>query len=266
MRIVITGASRGIGGALADLLRRRGDSVWSISRSADGPHSSKCDVAEWPQVAAARDAVAAGWDSIDAIICAAALQGEIGPAMSADPLRWSGTVRANLDGPCFVIRAVWELLRKSQRRGKILCFSGGGATSARPGFSAYAASKTALVRLVENLAAEWADEPVDINAIAPGAINTDMTREIVATGAHIAGAEEFARASRQLQDGGQPMERVSALVEWLLSNESDGVTGRLLSAQWDAWETLATYRESIAKSDVFQLRRVLPSDRQLTSS
>jgi len=158
------------------------------------------------------------------------------------------------------------LLRKSKRRGKIVCFSGGGATSARPGFSAYAASKTAVVRLVENLATEWKDEPVDINAIAPGAINTDMTREIVAAGAPAAGAEEFARASRQLQEGGQPIERVCALVEWLLSSASDGINGRLLSAQWDAWETLATHRESIAGSDVFQLRRVLPADRPLTSS
>jgi 3-oxoacyl-[acyl-carrier protein] reductase len=263
MRIVITGASRGIGGALAGLLRKRGNDVWSISRSAEGMQCSKCDVAEWSQISAARDVVAANWDSIDAIICAAALQGQIGAAMNADPVRWSDTVRANLHGTFFVIRAFWELVRKSPRRGKIICFSGGGATSARPGFSAYAASKTAVVRLVENLAAEWKNEPVDINAIAPGAINTDMTREIVASGPHAAGAEEHARAQRQLQEGGQSMDRVAALVEWLLSSASDGINGRLLSAQWDNWENLPALRESIARSDVFQLRRILPSDRAL---
>ena len=263
MRIVIAGASRGIGRAIAEVLRGRGDEVWTLARNADGPFSTRCDVAEWAQVAAARDAVAAQWGAVDAVICAAAIQGELGAAMAADPERWSETVRVNLDGTFFVIRAFWELLQKAPRRGKIVCFSGGGATKARVNFSAYAASKTAVVRLVENLAAEWAGAPVDINAIAPGAITTDMTRETAAHGPELAGHEEYEAACRQIEQGGQSLERALGLVQWLLSEKSDGISGRLLSAQWDAWETLGDHRAELAAGDVFQLRRIIAKERSL---
>lgn len=263
MRIVIAGASRGIGRALAQHFRGRGDSVWLLARKVDGPFSSRCDVADWAQVEAARQAVAAEWGSVDAVICVAAIQGELGPAMEADPSRWSETVRVNLDGTFFVVRAFWELLRKAERRAKVVCFSGGGATKARANFSAYAASKTAVVRLVENLAAEWVGLPVDINAVAPGAITTDMTRETAARGAEQAGREEYEAARRQLEQGGQSLERAVGLVQWLLSEESDGITGRLLSAQWDAWESLPAHRESLAATDVFQLRRIIAQERSL---
>ena len=253
MRIVIAGGSRGIGKALADYFRGRGDDIWVLARTSTPP----CDVADWAQVAAARDAVAAQWGSVDAVICAAAIQGAIGPAMSADPARWSETVRVNLDGTFFVLRAFWELLRQAPRRGKVVCFSGGGATKARANFSAYAASKTAVVRLVENLATEWRGLPVDINAIAPGAITTDMTREAVARGPELVGHAEHEAARRQLEEGGQSLERAIGLVEWLLSEKSDGLTGRLLSAQWDDWENLSANRDKLAESDAFQLRRVL---------
>ena len=259
MRIIITGGSRGIGRALADHFRERGDEVWGLARSADTP----CDVADWAQVAAARDQIAAHWDHVDAVICAAAIQGEIGRAMAADPARWSKAVRVNLDGTFFVLRAFWELLRKAPRRGKVVCFSGGGATKARANFSAYAASKTAVVRLVENLAMEWTGLPVDINAIAPGAILTDMTRETVARGADLAGREEYDAARRHLDEGGQSLERAVGLVRWLLSEASDGITGRLLSAQWDDWENLPTHRAELAASDTFQLRRVLAKERTI---
>jgi NAD(P)-dependent dehydrogenase (short-subunit alcohol dehydrogenase family) len=263
MRIVVVGASRGIGRAIAEHFRALGDEVWTLARNADGAFSSRCDVADWAQVAAARDAVAAHWDSVHAVICAAATQGEIGAAMSADPLRWSETVRVNLDGTFFVIRAFWELLQRAPRRGKIVCFSGGGATKARVNFSAYAASKTAVVRLVENLAAEWAGEAVDINAIAPGAINTDMTRETAARGPALAGRDEYEAACKQLEQGGQSLERALGLVQWLLSEKSDGISGRLLSAQWDAWENLADHRAELAGGDVFQLRRIIAKERSL---
>lgn len=259
MRIVISGASRGIGLALAEFFRSRGDDVFCLSRNT---HPS-CNVADWEAVLAARGALPESWTSVDAIVCAAAVQGEIGPAMEVDPVRWGETVRINLDGTFNVIRAFWGLIRKCDGRGKVVCFSGGGATKARPNFSAYAASKTAVVRLVENLAAEWSELPVDINAIAPGAITTDMTRETAASSAKLAGDEEHRAALRQLAEGGQSMERAIALVDWLLSARSDGISGRLLSAQWDPWETLSTHRVELAATDVYRLRRILPKERSL---
>jgi len=263
MRILVTGASSGIGQHLARRLAAQGHEVHGLARSPQKADfaTTRCDVSDWAQLQQARDAVAAGWPHLDALICAAAIQGAVGPAMSLDPDAWSRTVRVNLDGTFFTIRAFWMLLRANPRRAKVLCFSGGGATKARPRFSAYAASKTAVVRLVENLAAEWVGVPVDINALAPGAINTAMTSETVRLGPELAGAAEFEAAQRQLAAGGQSIEKVDGLVDFLLSEKSDGLTGRLLSAQWDDWLKLCEQRAMLEQSDIYQLRRILPGER-----
>ena len=263
MRLVITGTSSGIGRHLAEQLAAEGHEIWGLARSVQSAAfaTSVCDVADWAQVESTRNAVAKAWPQVDALICAAAIQGAVSPAMEADPRAWSETVRVNLDGTFFAIRAFWDLLGAGARRAKIICFSGGGATKARANFSAYAAAKTGVVRLVENLAAEWAGLPVDINAIAPGAINTAMTRETVRLGPERVGREEFAAAQRQLESGGQPMAKAHGLVEFLLSEKSDGLTGRLLSAQWDDWAGLGAHAAMLAASEIYQLRRILPEER-----
>lgn len=265
MRILISGTSSGIGRHLADRLTAEGHEIWGLARSPQHAHfmTSVCDVANWAQVLRARDSFEQRWNSVDAVICAAAIQGAIGPAMQADPNRWSETVRVNLDGTFYVIRAFWELLRAAPRRAKVICFSGGGATKARPNFCAYAASKTGVVRLVENLAAEWSELSVDINALAPGAINTVMTRQVVRLGARVVGLEEFETAKRQLESGGQPIGKVDEIVEFLLSGKSDGISGRLLAAQWDDWRALPAATARLAASEVFQLRRIVPEDRAM---
>ena len=255
MRIVLSGSSSGIGRALADALTVEGHEVLGLARSSQPQAqfaTAVCDVASWEAVSR----LALPWPQVDAIICAAAIQGEIGPAMSVDPECWSATVRTNLDGTYFLLRALWAQLSNESRRAKVICFSGGGATKARPNFSAYAASKTAVVRLVETLAVECAG--LNINAIAPGAINTRMTEQ---TAQSVGAGPEVEAAQRQLTTGGQPIEKVLELVKWLLSAESDGITGRLLSAQWDPWQTLAKKRERLADSEIYQLRRILPEER-----
>ncbi len=263
MRIVITGTSSGIGCHLAEQLAAEGHEIWGLARSVQSAAfaTSVGDVADWAQVASARNAVAKAWPQVDALICAAAIQGAVNPAMEADPRAWSETVRVNLDGTFFAIRAFWELLGAGARRAKVICFSGGGATKARANFSAYAAAKTGVVRLVENLAAEWSGLPVEINAIAPGAINTAMTLETVQLGPERAGREEFAAAQRQLESGGQPIAKVQGLVEFLLSERSDGISGRLLSAQWDDWANLGAHTATLADSEIYQLRRIVPEER-----
>ena len=263
MRIVITGTSSGIGLHLAGQLAEQGHEIWGLSRSVQNAAfpTSVCDVADWTQMENARDAVEKVWPQVDALICAAAIQGAVGPAMQTDPRAWSDTVRVSLDGTFFTIRAFWDLLGVGARRAKVICFSGGGATKARANFSAYAAAKTGVVRLVENLAVEWTGLAVDINAIAPGAINTAMTQETVRLGPERAGRTEFEAAQRQLETGGQSIAKAQGLVEFLLSAKSDGLTGRLLSAQWDDWANLAVHTATLAPSEMYQLRRILPEER-----
>ena len=281
MHLVLTGSSTGIGRALAERLLSRGHHVWGLARSDQSDFAAlypafrhtRCDVSDYSAVAAAASAYAAAWPQLDAVICAAGLQGEIAPALTADPLKWSATIRANLDGTYFALRAFASLLVQpapTASRKKIICFSGGGATKARVNFSAYGVAKTALVRLVETIAEENRDQPLDINALAPGAINTRLTDEVLALGPSVVGAAEYAAAQKQKAAALVPtsgaiadpaLTRALDCVEWLLSPASDGITGRLLSAPWDPWPTLGAHRATLAASDVYTLRRIVPEDR-----
>jgi 3-oxoacyl-[acyl-carrier protein] reductase len=269
MRLLLTGSSSGIGRALAERLLAHGHQVWGLARSdqqdfaAQNPafRASRCDVAEWTQVSAAANDVSATWGHLDALVCCAGLQGEVGPALATDPEKWSATVRANLDGTYFALRAFAPLLRAAPRRAKIVCFSGGGATKPRPNFSAYGVAKTGVVRLVETIAEEERDRPLDINALAPGAINTRLTDEVLALGPAVVGTAEFAAAQKQKSSGGGSLEKALACVEWLLSPASDGISGRLLAAPWDPWPTLDARAAELAPSDIFTLRRIIPEDR-----
>jgi len=152
---------------------------------------------------------------------------------------------------------------RAHRYGKIVQLSGGGATSPLPRISAYAASKAAVIRFAETLAEETRGDGIDVNAIAPGALNTRLLDQVLEGGAEAVGPEFHARAVRQKQEGGAPLERAAALAVYLASAASDGLTGKLLSAVWDPWETLGEHRADLDGSDVYTLRRIQPSDRGL---
>lgn len=270
MKIVITGSSSGIGRRLVEFLLQQDHQVWGLARSDQSEFAEKnaarffplrCDVSNWEKVSRAAEGVSAATDSIDGLIACAGIQGAMGPAIEIDPLEWSQTVRTNLDGTFFAFRAFYPLLSHAERRAKVVCLSGGGATKARPNFSAYAVAKTGVVRLVENLAEELRGAPIDINALAPGAINTAMTEEVLALGPKIVGETEYRAAIKQKENGGSSFDKARDLVAFLLSPKSDGISGRLLSAPWDPWPLLDTHAAALAKSDIYTLRRIVPEDR-----
>jgi 3-oxoacyl-[acyl-carrier protein] reductase len=283
MNIVLTGSSTGIGRALAIRLLSRGDRVWGIARSDQSSFAaeqggrfqfSRCDVANWAEVERTAADVGGAWSHVDALVTAAGAQGEVGLALSADPARWSATVRANLDGTYFSIRAFAALLTKTPARAKIVCFSGGGATKPRARFSAYGVAKTAVVRLVETIADEERGRPLDINAVAPGAINTRLTDEVLALGPSVVGEAEYSAAQKTkaaAHGSDTPGEaaqhaalgKALGLVEWLLSPASNGISGRLIAAPWDPWPTLDQRATELASSDIYTLRRIVPEDRGL---
>jgi len=273
MNIVLTGSSTGIGRALAQRLLAHGHQVWGMSRSDQSDfvaqhggrfRASRCDVGNWPEVQRTAAEVAAAWPHADGLITCAGLLGELGRALSCDPAKWSATVRANLDGTYYTLRAFDGLLARAARRAKIVCFSGGGASKARPRFTAYGVAKTGIVRLVETIADEERGRPLDINAIAPGGINTRLTDEVIARGPDVVGEAEFLAAKRQKETGGHPMGTALDLIEWLLSPASDGISGRLIAAQWDPWSKLDRRAADLAATDIYMLRRIGPEDRGRT--
>ena len=263
MNLVITGSSSGIGKFLADSLASKGHTVCRLARSPQDGFSFQCDVSDWPALEKCAQKIMAKWKAIDALICCAGVQEPIGRAMDIDPTAWGSNLAVNLDGTFFSIRAFYSLLCHAQRRAKVICFSGGGATSLRPNFAAYGVSKTGVVRLVETLAAEWEKLPLDINAVAPGAIFTRMTEQVLAQGAAVVGKAEFERASKQSRDNAAELAKVLGLVEFLLSPRSDGISGKLISAVWDPWEKLDQFKNDL-NSDIYTLRRITPKNRGKT--
>jgi len=264
MQLVVTGSSSGIGRFLVERLIEKGHHVWGLARSDQSAHRSKsfspvrCDVTKWEDVERAGREVQG---PIGALICCAGIQGAVGFSMDLDAHAWSDTVRANIDGTFFPMKAFYSRLIAGPGHGKALFFSGGGSTGPRAMFSAYGAAKTAIVRLAENLAVEAREKNhlIDINAIAPGAIATAMTDEVLQMGPALAGQKEYDAAKKTKDQSAEAtLGKVWGLIEVLLSSDSDGLSGKLISAPWDPWQSFAKTKGDLMKSDIFTLRRMVP--------
>ena len=265
-RAVVTGAGRGIGAAIAEALAAAGARVALLARSddelravADGIAArggealvERVDVADEGSVDAAFASIRRAWGGVDILVNNAGVQGAIGPLHEVDVAYWWRAVEVNLKG-CFLCSRQVLPGMIEQRGGKIINLSGGGAVSPRPFFSAYSASKAAVVRLTETLAAEVRDYGIDVNAIAPGAVNTRMLDERLDAGQR-AGQAEIEADKKLVADGGTDPQRPAALVVYLASTRSDGLSGRLLAALWDPWEGLDV--EAVMASEAYTVRRL----------
>jgi len=195
------------------------------------------------------------------LVSNAGVQGPAGRLDRSDWAQWVRTIEINLFGSVLPARAlVPHFVERGY--GKIVQLSGGGATAPMPGLSAYAASKAAVVRFAETLAHELLEHRVDVNALAPGALNTRMLEQVLAAGPQAVGAEYYRRALAQQRTGGVPLSRGAELAVFLGSAASDGITGKLLSAVWDPWPELPG-RGAELDSDIYTLRRIVPADRGL---
>jgi NAD(P)-dependent dehydrogenase (short-subunit alcohol dehydrogenase family) len=263
LHAVITGGSRGIGFAIAQRFCAEGARVTIAARSA-----GEVDAAAAALRAIAPDAAGGVLDVGDAravraffaalppvhlLVACAGVQGAIGPLAGSDDEDWERAVRVNLLGTRHCMAAALPGMIE-RRAGKIITLSGGGSTGPRALFSAYAASKTAVLRLTETAAVELRPYGIDVNAIAPGAVNTRMTREVADAGER-AGAER-AEALQRLADGGTPPEKAADLALFLASPASDGITGKLLSAVWDPYDDPAFQERLRSDADFATLRRI----------
>ena len=273
---LITGGSQGLGKTIAEHFLREGANVVLCARSEKDLSATRaelaqkfpgqkvtaktCDVANEAQVNELVAFTQKELGSVDALVLNAGIYGPMGPTESVSLEEWRRALDINLFGVLLPSRAVIPHFKKAGR-GKIVVLSGGGATNPLPNISAYAASKAAVVRLMETLAEELRSFHVDVNAIAPGALATRLVDEVLAAGPEKVGAAFFEKNKGWKEKGAVPLELGASLAVYLASTESDGITGKLISAQWDPWKDLQKHREELAKSDIFCLRRIVPEDR-----
>lgn len=274
---LITGASQGLGAEIARQYVTNGASVLLCARSVDKlaeqqqaliPHLAPDarivtiagDVGERADVDAIFAKLRAEFPRLDILVNNAGVYGPMGNIEDIDLDEWVDAIRINLLGLVYVSRAAMPLFR-TQRYGKIINISGGGATNPMPAITAYATSKAGVVRFTESLALECKGDRIDVNAIAPGALVTRMMEQLLEAGPEKVGQQFYDRMKKIAGEGGTPLDIGAALCVFLGSSESDGITGKLIAAQWDRWEDWPQHLEELDASDVYTLRRITGRDR-----
>ena len=218
---LITGANRGLGLEIARGFVAAGASVMLCARDADqlqtagrelqnlaGDKQIVCwqpaDVTDRPAIEALIEQSIDRLGGLHVLVSNAGVYGPFGPIEEVDWNEWVRAVEVNLFGSVIPIRAVLPHFKR-QGYGKIIQLSGGGATNPLPRISAYAASKAAIVRFAETVALECKDLGIDVNSIAPGALNTRLLDDVLAAGAEEVGEKFYAAAVKQKEKGGVPL-------------------------------------------------------------
>lgn len=266
---IVTGGGRGIGKVIARAFAAEGASVVIAARTEREIQGSaaeiqaatrmpclahRCDVSDPWEVQRLVDAARGAFGRVDVLVNNAGTYGPIGPLVELDPAEWRRAVEVNLLGTVYASRAVLPHFL-DQRSGRIVNLAGAGigGPSVTPRISAYAASKAAVVQFTESLAKELESWNVRVNAIAPGAVTTEITEAVIAAGPERAGREFYERNVRQREHGGDSPELAARLAVYLASEECQ-LTGKLLSAKWDKLE--AVDAEQANRGSRFALRRI----------
>jgi NAD(P)-dependent dehydrogenase (short-subunit alcohol dehydrogenase family) len=274
---IITGASQGLGleitrkyvhaGASIVMCARNGDLLTRAQREltsglAHGQviDAIPADVSDFQSVEKIVKDTLKLFGRIDILVNNAGIYGPMGKIEEIDWTLWIRAIEINLFGSILMCREVLPAM-KGQKKGKIIQLSGGGATSPMQNISAYAVSKAAIVRFAETLAEEVRDFNIDVNAIAPGALNTRMLDEVLAAGPEKVGQSFFDRSLKQKETGGAGLNQGAELAVFLASDASNGITGKLISAVWDNWEHWPEHIDALRTSDVYTLRRITGKDR-----
>jgi len=269
---IVTGAGRGIGAAIAQAYATEGARLAIASRTSAELESVAAEcraagaeclavVTDVSSGSAVRQFVGAALEQfgrIDILANVAGVYGPIGPIEDVDLEAWEQALHVNLLGTLYASQAVLPTMR-AQGAGRIIAMSGGGATSPLPRFSAYGVSKAAVVRLVETLAEEVKDQGITVNAIAPGAVDTTLQDAVLQAGDRAGDLFGRIKALRESGAGGTPIEVPVQLALFLASEDSRGMTGRLISAPHDGWQSWDADRiQALDGTAWFTLRRIDP--------
>ena len=259
-RIVVIGASGGLGRATVEELRRQGGRIVGTGRNEErlravadlGAEPLSLDLHDPAAPATLRARIDERFGGVlDGLVLAAGSLGPIGPTRNVDLEETARTFSEHTLAGLAVVQACAGALDASKAP-SVVMFSGGGATSSFPRYTAYSLAKVAVVRLVENLAAE--ETSWKVNAVAPGFVATGIHEATFVAGPDAVGAF-FDETQQRLTDP-TPPSAAAELVAFLLGDESAGISGRVISAVWDDWRSEAVRAELRESKSFGRLRRI----------
>jgi len=275
--IVVTGGSTGIGYEIVREALRCGANILFCARNTDkiktaldllaaegfGPlrvQGRVADVSDSSAVYALFEAAEGLYGQVNGLVNAAAIMGPIGPVVDLDPVEWLEAIQVDLFGTFLVAREASKRMVSVGNGGRIVLFSGGGASGPFPNYSAYACSKVAVVRFTETLAQELGPHGIEVNCLAPGFVATKIHEATLRAGA-TAGKEYLQRTKDELAKGGASPTYAARAATFLLSDAARGISGKFIAAVHDGWERWPEHLEEIRSTDIFTLRRILPGER-----
>ena len=221
--VLVTGASRGIGAAIAQHFVDAGDSVVALSRSGEAPEGVArrvaLDVSDSVSLNAAVKSAVEEFGPVQVCVANAGVTRD-GLAVRMSDEQWREVLSVNLDGAFYTARAAMSSMIRN-RQGSIIFIGSVSPFMGVPGQANYAAAKAGLVGLARSLAKEVATRNVTVNVVAPGLIDTDMTSDL-------GPARETMEAMIPMGHPGQPSD-IAGVVGFLASNLARYVTGVVLS-------------------------------------
>jgi NAD(P)-dependent dehydrogenase (short-subunit alcohol dehydrogenase family) len=243
--VVVTGGGVGIGKAIATRLASEGARLTLLARDLErlapvadelGARTQRCDIRDRVAVDEAFATAAAELGPIHALV---ANSGVGGPNEDGDGDRFDDLVATNLSGTYYCARAALRHLAEGPQTRHLVVVSSILARIAVPGYTGYSASKAGLLGLVRSLAAEVAPENVQVNAICPGWVDTEMAWEgLDGLAAAIGGTRDdaYREAMREVPLGRMSRpDDIAGTVAWLLSDDARGVTGQAIDQNGGAW-------------------------------
>ncbi len=264
--VLVTGGSVGLGYAAAKACAAAGAKVIIAARTekdlksahqdllkiSAGHERRVLDVSDAAAVRQCADWVKSTFGQLDGLVNCAGVYGPIGPLSGVNLAEFEKAIKINFLGTVFMCSAFAPLIKKG---GRIVNFSGGGAATPFANFSAYATSKIAIVRLSENIAEEYKEMGISVNAVAPGFVVTRLHQDTLQAGEK-AGKAFLEKTKEEMAKGGVAPEVSANLTVFLLSDQSEGINGKFISAPWDDWKNPEFQAKLKLQKNFCTLRRI----------